>query len=104
MTGGGVLLFKDLPRCIWEHDILYVASGHIAGTMFVLYVLWFFIDQNKQWRAPFYIFSAMVLIVVSLQRIIDNAHNDIGLLLGLALGVVAIGASQWPTVKKKMKI
>lgn len=88
---------------IWGRDILFDASGHIAGAIFVLYVLWFFIDQNKQWRTPFFIFAAMVLIVISLQRIVDNAHNDFGLLGGLALGLLAIGVSQWPTLKKRLK-
>lgn len=103
VTAGGLLLFKYLPMSIWGRDILFDASGHIAGAIFVLYVLWFFIDQNKSWRTPFFIFAAMVLIVISLQRIIDNAHNDIGLMLGLALGLVAVGASQWKTVRKRLK-
>lgn len=99
----GLLLFKYLPMSIWGRDILFDASGHIAAAMFVLYVLWFFIDQNKQWRTPFFIFAAMVLVVISLQRIIDNAHNDIGLLGGLTLGLLAICASQWPAIKKQLK-
>ncbi len=103
VTVVGLLLFKYLPMSIWGRDILFDASGHIASAIFVLYVLWFFIDQNKQWRTPFFIFAAMVLIVISLQRIIDNAHNDIGLLLGLGLGVAGIAISQWKTVRKRLK-
>lgn len=103
VTAVGLLLFKYLPMRIWGRDILFDASGHIASAIFVLYVLWFFIDQNKQWRTPFFIFAAMVLIVISLQRLLDNAHNDIGLLLGLGLGVLAIGASQWTAIKKQLK-
>lgn len=99
----GLLLFKYLPMSIWGPDILFDASAHIATAIFVLYVLWFFIDQNQQWRTPFFIFAAMVLIVISLQRLLDNAHNDIGLLLGLGLGVLGVGLSQWPTVKKQLK-
>lgn len=103
VTAAGLLLFKYLPMLIWGRDILFDASGHIAGAMFVLYVLWFFIDQNKRWRTPFFIFAAMVLMVISLQRIVDNAHNDIGLLLGLVLGLLAICASQWRAIKKKIQ-
>jgi len=103
VTAAGLLLFKYLPMSIWGRDILFDASGHIASAIFVLYVLWFFIDQNKQWRTPFFIFAAMVLIVISLQRIIDNAHNDIGLLLGLGLGLFAIGVSRWKIIKKRLK-
>lgn len=103
VTVVGLLLFKYLPMSIWGRDILFDASGHVASAIFVLYVAWFFIDQNKSWRTPFFIFSAMVLIVISLQRIVDNAHNDIGLLLGLTLGIVAIGASRWKTVRKRLK-
>lgn len=99
----GLLLFKYLPMSIWGKDILFDASGHVASAIFVLYILWFFIDQNKRWHIPFFIFSAMVLIVISFQRIADNAHNDIGLLLGLALGVVAIGVSRWGILKKRLR-
>ncbi len=103
VTAIGLLLFKYLPMSLWGRDILFDASGHIASAIFVLYVAWFFIDQNKSWRLPFFIFSAMVLIVISLQRIIDSAHNDIGLLLGLTLGLAAIGVSRWKTIKKRIK-
>lgn len=99
----GLLLLKYLPMSIWGRDIRFDASGHIASAIFFLYVAWFFIDQNKSWRLPFFIFSAMVLIVISLQRIVDNAHNDIGLLLGLVLGIVAIGVSQGKTVRKRLR-
>lgn len=99
----GLLLLKYLPMAIWGKDILFDASGHIASATLALYMLWFFVDQNKQWRIPFFIFAAMVLIVISLQRIVDNAHNDAGLLLGLMLGIIAIGASRWRIIKKRLR-
>lgn len=99
----GLLLFKFLPISIWGKDILFDASGHISTAIFVLYVLWFFIDQNKPWRTPYLILSALALTVIALQRIIDSAHNDIGLLMGLLLGVVAIGVSQWDKIKGKIE-
>jgi hypothetical protein len=103
ITAVGLLLFKYLPMSIWGRGILFDASGHIASAVFILYVLWFFIDQNKSWRMPYFIVSAMALMVIAFQRIADNAHNDIGLLLGLTLGLIAIGASQWKKLSKRLK-
>ena len=88
---------------IWGDAILFDASAHISIAMFVLYILWFFIDQNKPWRIPFFVFSAIVLAIISLQRIITLAHNDTGLLLGLILGIIAIGASQWDAIREKIE-
>jgi heme O synthase-like polyprenyltransferase len=99
----GLFLLKYIPMQIWGDAILFDASAHISLAMFVLYILWFFIDQNKTWRIPFFVFSAIVLAIISLQRIITFAHNDTGLLLGLILGAVAIGASQWDEVRKKIE-
>lgn len=103
ITAAGLLLLKYLPMSIWGDDILFDASGHIAIAVFVLYALWFFIDQNATWRIPYFIFAAAVLVVISFQRIVDNAHNDVGLLLGFALGLVAIGVSQWGMIRKRLK-
>ncbi len=103
ITAVGLLLFKYVPMWIWGPAILFDASGHIASAIFALYVAWFFIDQNKQWRVPFFLFAGLVLVVISLQRIVENAHNDIGLLLGLTIGLVAIGVSRWRTVKKRLR-
>lgn len=103
VTATGLLLLKYVPMRIWGNNILFDASGHIASAMFALYILWFFIDQNKQWRVPFFIFAGLVLVVIALQRIVANAHNDVGLLLGLTIGVVAIGVSRWKDVKKKLR-
>ncbi len=103
VSAAGLLVFKYLPMSIWGRDILFDASGHVTIAIFALYVLWFFIDQNRRWHLPFFLFAAMVLTVISVQRIVDNAHNDVGLLLGLALGLFAVGASQWGTVKKRLK-
>lgn len=103
VTVVGLLLLKYLPMSIWGDQILFDASAHIAVAMFVLYVLWFFIDQNQSWRTPYFIVAGVVIIVISFQRLLDNAHNDIGLLLGFAVGLSAIGLSQWKTVKKRLK-
>ncbi len=99
----GLFFLKYIPMQIWGHDILFDASAHISIAMFVLYIVWFFIDQNKQWHIPFFIFSLVVLSIISLQSILVFAHNDIGLLLGFLLGAIAIGASQWDVIRKKVE-
>ncbi|MBC8465018.1 MAG: hypothetical protein H8D63_01415 [Parcubacteria group bacterium] len=99
----GLFLLKYIPMQLWGDAILFDASAHISIAMFVLYILWFFIDQNKSWRIPFFIFSLVILAIISLQRIITLAHNDTGLLLGLILSTVAIGTSQWDVIQKKIE-
>lgn len=99
----GLGMFKLLPMSIFGAEIEFDASAHIATAIFVLYIIWFFIDQNTTWRMPYFIFSAMVLMVISFQRIADNAHNDIGLLLGLLLGIAAIAASQWKSISGRLQ-
>lgn len=99
----GLLFLKYLPMKIYGENILFDASAHITVSIFALYVIWFFIDQNKKWHLPFFIFSALVLFVVALQRINVNAHNDIGLLLGLLISVGAIIYSQFDYFKGKFK-
>lgn len=99
MTAGivmavGILFFKVLPMELFGDDILFDASLHVTSTIFVLYIIWYFIDQNKYWRIPFFLFVAVVLSVVSFQRIAIGAHNDVGLLLGLSISLLAIIASR----------
>lgn len=76
---------------LWGSDILFDASLHITAAFFVLYVIWFFIDQTKEFRYPFYLFAILVLFVISIQRIAVDAHNDVGLLLGALISIISIG-------------
>lgn len=94
VMASGLILFKFIPMHIWGRDILFDASLHLTATIFALYILWYFIDQNKKWRMPFLAISLIIIFVVSTQRIIEYAHNDIGLLLGLAISVFAIAVSR----------
>ncbi len=98
----GLLLFKYIPMQIWGDEILFDSSAHITIAIFILYTLWFFIDQKKSWHIPFFLFSFLVLAVVSMQRILDNAHNDIGLLGGLVISVSAIIYSQFSKFKREL--
>jgi len=99
----GLLLFKFLPMGIWGRGILFDASAHLTVSIFFLYIIWFFIDQNKDWRNVFFIFCALVLSIVSFQRIAANAHSDIGLLLGLILSLFSIFIAERRRFKGRIK-
>ena len=99
----GLILLKFLPMKAYGDTILFDASMHITVASAILYALYLSIEKAKNWRIPFFILSATVLFVISVQRIISNAHNDVGLLLGLLLSLVAILAPRWKEVRKKIK-
>jgi len=99
----GLLMLKFIPTQVYGEDILFDASMHITIACFILYFIYFFIDQNISWRIPYFIFALVVLTIISVQRIIVNAHNDIGLLLGLIISVIAIILPRWKELKKKIK-
>lgn len=91
----GLILFKLMLMEIFGRNILFDASMHLTIAMFILYVGWYFIDQNKSWRVPYFIFSLAVITIISVQRVLVNAHNDVGLLGGFLLSIVAIIISRW---------
>lgn len=98
----GAFFLKILPMRVWGNNILFDASFHIIFFSFCLYVIWFFIDQNKSWRLPFFLFVILILFVVSIQRIIDNAHNDVGLLLGIIISIISIAIAERKNLKNKI--
>ncbi|HOH03858.1 MAG TPA: hypothetical protein PLT60_00465 [Candidatus Pacearchaeota archaeon] len=91
----GLIFFKYLPMYLSEGNILYDASYHVLFTILLLYILWFFIDQKKSWRIPYFIFSGALIIIVSLQRIIAQEHNEVGIILALLIGAVSIIIPRW---------
>ena len=99
----GLLLFKLIPMQIFGEDIRFDASAHITITMFCLYVVWFYVDQNRSWRTPFFVFALVVISIVSLQRLMVNAHSDVGLLGGLIISLVAIVYSQKEYFRSKFR-
>lgn len=99
----GLLLFKYLPMQIYGKDILFDASAHIVGACFVLYIFWFFVDQNKNLRIFYAIFSLAILIVIAIQRIITKNHDEYGLILGLIISVIAIVIPRVKEVKRSLK-
>lgn len=99
----GLFFFKIIPMEIYGQNILFDASAHITITMFILYFVWFYIDQNKTWRVPYLIFSLVVLAIVSMHRILVQAHNGTGLILGFLLSVIAIMIPRWSKLKNKFE-
>lgn len=99
----GLLLFKFIPMQLFGENIRFDASFHITATIFCLYVIWFYIDQNKSWRVPFFVFAMLVLSIVALQRLLVDAHSDVGLLAGLAISVGAIMYSRREYFRDKLK-
>lgn len=97
----GIALLKYIPMALWGDHIQFDASFHITATFFVLYVVWFFIDQNQQMHFPFFLLSILILYIVSIQRIAVDAHNDIGLLLGLILSLGAIAVAEQKNLEGK---
>jgi hypothetical protein len=96
----GLILFKYIPMYIYGKNILFDASSHVVWTSWGLYVIWFFIDQKKSWRIPYFILAAVVLIIMSIQRIIAQKHNEIGIILGLTIAAIAIVLPRWKEFKK----
>jgi hypothetical protein len=83
--------------------IFFMMHLHIVWTSWGLYVLWFFVDQKKSWRIPYFIFAAGVLIIMGVQRIIAGAHNEIGVVLGLAIAGLAIILPRWNEFEKGVR-
>lgn len=98
----GIVLFKFVPSQIFGKEILFDASLHLTIAVFILYILWYFVDQNKSWRVTYFIFAFAVIVIIAVQRIISNAHNDIGLLTGLLISVIAIIVSRYSYFKNKI--
>jgi hypothetical protein len=99
----GLFLLKFVPMQIWGDEILFDASFHITIASFILYIIWFFVDQNRTWKTPFFLLVILVFSVISFQRIEANAHNDIGLFLGLIISAISIYFSNTKIKKGKLK-
>lgn len=99
----GIGLFKFAPIALWGDGIQFDASLHVVTTIFALYIAWFFIDQNKRWRVPFFIVATGLVGIVAVQRLIIGAHNEVGILLALALSALAIFLSRPSYFLKQLK-
>ena len=99
----GILIFKFLPMLLFKRNILFDASMHIIIASLILYIIYFFVDQNKSWRIPYFIFCLAVITIISIQRIISNAHNDIGILLGILISIISIIIPNWKEIRNKIR-
>jgi len=99
----GLLTFKYLPESIYGRDILFDASQHVTIAIFTLYVFYFFIDQTKSWRIPYFLISAAIIIIIAIQRIYMQAHNEIGILLALFISALSIYISHWKYFNSNLK-
>lgn len=99
----GLTLFKYIPMSLFGNDILFDASAHITFASFILYIIWYFIDQNKSWHFAYFSFVFLILAIISFQRIYENAHNDIGLFAGLILSLSAVIYSRMDYFKDKFE-
>ena len=103
LTLTGLVIFKYIPMSIWGKYILFDASSHVAWTSFGLYVIWFFVDQNKRWRIPYLLLASVILVIMALQRIIAGEHNEIGVLLGFFVAGMAIIIPRWKEFRRGTK-
>jgi membrane-associated phospholipid phosphatase len=98
----GLIIFKFYPMFLYDENILFDTSMHIIIASLILYIIYFFIDQNKSWRIPYLIFCFVIITIISIQRIISNAHNDIGILLGILISIISIVIPNWKEIKNKI--
>lgn len=98
----GLLLFKLAPMVMWGTMIEFDASFHVTAAILGMYVLWFFIDQNPRWRLPFITIATGVVLVVAIQRMLVDAHSDLGILLAIVIGVIAVGCAEWESINEKV--
>lgn len=97
----GIVILKFLPMSLFGENIVYDASLHVVIAGFILYFVYVFIEDRKKLRIPYCFFSAIVLIIVAVQRLLVNAHNDIGIILGLIILVAGIVIPRYKEVFKK---
>ena len=58
-------------------------------------ILLHLLDYVNQREIPYFIFSGVLIIIVSLQRIIAQEHNEVGIILALLIGAVSIIIPRW---------
>lgn len=99
----GLILFKYIPMHLFGKDILFDASQHIIVIILALYIFWFFIDQKKSWKIPYFIFAGALIIIVGIQRMIANQHNEVGIMLALIIGALSIIIPRWKEFMAEVK-
>ena len=102
IAGAGIVILKIIPMMVWGVGIEFDASLHVTTTIISLYVIWFFIDQNPRWRVPFFMVATGVVLIVAIQRLLVDAHSDIGVLLAIVLGLGAVMTAEWHDIRDKI--
>ena len=98
----GLILFKHIPMYIYGKDILFDASRHVVALSFGLYFLYYLIFQDKEeLKIPYLIFSAMLLGIIAVQRIIVGEHNEYGILLGFFVAGISILTPIWNKIRRE---
>lgn len=96
----GLVILKYIPMQIFGKDILFDASQHIVIAGLILYIGYVIIGHKSKIIIPYYFLAFMVLTLIAIQRIIENAHNDIGSILGLIVVALGILIPQWREVMR----
>jgi hypothetical protein len=86
----GLILFKYIPMWNYGSDILFDASAHIAITIFILYLGWFFVNKTQKSRIIYLEICFLVLVLIGIQRIEVMEHNFIGVVKGAVIGIIGI--------------
>jgi hypothetical protein len=96
----GLFLFKYIPMYLYGENILFDASSHVAWTTWGLYVLWLLVSPKRFWKVFYLLISAVLIVVMAIQRINIGAHNLIGVVLGFVITIIAIAAPRWNEFRK----
>jgi hypothetical protein len=86
----GLLIFKYLPMFIFGSNILFDASLHVIFISLVLYVLYLTVEDHKQLRMAYLLFSIVVLVGIGIQRYVAFKHDLFGIIMGLVISYIAI--------------
>ncbi len=84
-----ITLLKFLPIKDYGKNIQFDASLHLTITIFIIYSLWLFF-KNERNSKLFFILAIIAVALVSLQRILVQAHNAFGLLSAFLLSIISI--------------
>jgi len=85
----GLIIFKFIPELIWGDKILYDASLHLVFLSMILYIIYLTIEHTHL-KHFYFIFSAIIITAMGIQRIFQGAHNLAGLILGLVIAGISI--------------
>lgn len=98
----GIVTLKFIPERLFGADITFDASLHVTATIFILYTLYFFVDQNIVWRYIYVVGGIVLTAVIAIERIVAGAHDSYGVMLALGISLGGIILSRWSFFKKRL--